>query len=128
MTEHFWPIGPRKRPYTNDAIKKLPCVRCGDPGFMTFQLCADNRQYRILCKACSTELTNTLLEWPQDRKPSTCAKCDNPGDNIWDSANGPLLLCDTCDVILNKLVLSWAKHPYAEMLGNTYEHKTIGKS
>ena len=75
--EGYWPKGPRAKPWTNGAIKKQKCVRCGGPGAQQWQICADNNQYRVLC-----------LE---------------------------------CDIALNKLVLEWARHPYAEMLGNTYE-------
>jgi hypothetical protein len=53
----------RTRPYTAIGIKRVPCSRCGKPSHASWQVCADLRQYRGVCKRCDIELNRMVLEF-----------------------------------------------------------------
>ena len=53
----------RRKPYTVRGIKRLRCVRCGAQAYATWQVCADGRTYRPVCKACDVALNALVLEF-----------------------------------------------------------------
>ena len=59
----MWPKGGRAEPYTNYAIKRLKCVRCGAQGVHQWNICADGNNYRVLCLECDIALNLLVLEW-----------------------------------------------------------------
>ena len=54
---------PRKKPYTEIGIKRVPCFRCSDPSVHQWQVCALNNDYHGLCKDCDFELNKLVLEF-----------------------------------------------------------------
>jgi len=55
----------RKKPYTEIGVKRLPCVRCGEPAFMQWKACADGL-WRPICKACDFGLNELVLGFMKD--------------------------------------------------------------
>ena len=53
----------RKKPYTNRGIERIPCFRCGAPGYHQWQVCSDRRLYRVLCSPCDIALNKLVLRW-----------------------------------------------------------------
>ena len=53
----------RKKEYTEKGIKRLACIRCGEPAVYQWQICADGNNYRPLCANCDIELNSTVLEF-----------------------------------------------------------------
>jgi hypothetical protein len=53
----------RRKPYTARGIKRVPCVRCGQPGYASWQICADGRGHRVVCETCDVELNAMVLRW-----------------------------------------------------------------
>jgi hypothetical protein len=53
----------RKKPYTQIGIRRMPCTRCGNPGRTQWQICADDRLYRVLCRSCDVELNELVTRW-----------------------------------------------------------------
>jgi hypothetical protein len=53
----------RKKPYTQIGISRMPCVRCGKPAHVQWQICADDRLYRTLCRSCDVELNELVMRW-----------------------------------------------------------------
>jgi hypothetical protein len=53
----------RKQPYMLSAIRHLKCVRCGAKAFSQWSVCADQNNYRPLCKACDIALNKMVLNW-----------------------------------------------------------------
>lgn len=64
----------RTRPYTARGIKRIPCFRCGKPGHSQWQICADQRQYRVVCKSCDVALNALVLRWMGFRHPRAMLK------------------------------------------------------
>lgn len=56
----------RKKPYTEIGLKRLKCVRCGDPAFSQWQICADGNLYRPICTKCDIELNLLVLVYMGD--------------------------------------------------------------
>lgn len=56
----------RIRPYTVAQIEKKVCVRCGRKGEHQWQICADNRYYRVMCIKCDIKLNEMVLKWARD--------------------------------------------------------------
>lgn len=54
---------PRRTPYTERGIRRIPCSRCGDPSRYQWQVCADGNQYRGVCEACDIGLNRLALEF-----------------------------------------------------------------
>lgn len=52
-----------------------------------------------------------------------CARCGGPGFAQWNicSDGSYRVICQPCDVELNRLVLDWVGHPRAQELGDKYE-------
>lgn len=72
----------RARPYTSAGIERLPCFRCGQRAFFQWQVCADKRLYRPLCKVCDVELNALVLGWMRD--PQAAAKMKRYADEQLD--------------------------------------------
>lgn len=51
----------RRAPYTENGIKRLKCIRCGNPAEFQWQICADGNNYRPLCGLCDILLNKTVL-------------------------------------------------------------------
>jgi len=53
----------RLKPYTQIGIERLKCFRCGCKAEFQWQICADNNQYRPICRKCDIELNEMVLKW-----------------------------------------------------------------
>lgn len=53
----------RKSQYTKAGIQRCKCIRCGAPASFQWQICADNNNYRPLCRSCDVELNRAVLEF-----------------------------------------------------------------
>jgi NAD-dependent SIR2 family protein deacetylase len=53
----------RTRPYTQKGIRRLRCIRCGNPAEYQWQICADGNNYRPICGPCDVELNTIVLYW-----------------------------------------------------------------
>lgn len=53
----------RKKPYTERAIKRLKCIRCGSLAKYQWQICSDGNNYRPLCVECDIALNRLVLTW-----------------------------------------------------------------
>jgi hypothetical protein len=53
----------KKTPYTEIGIRRLKCFRCNNKAEYQWQICADNRIYRPLCKQCDIEMNRMVLEF-----------------------------------------------------------------
>lgn len=51
----------RKKPYTEIGIKRLKCIRCGDPAQVQWQICSDGNNYRPICTPCDIKLNKAVL-------------------------------------------------------------------
>ena len=54
---------PRKKPYTEIEIRRIPCERCGKPSYAQWQICADDNHYRGVCELCDVLLNALVLEF-----------------------------------------------------------------
>ena len=52
----------KKTPYTAKQIAKAKCGRCGEPAAFQWQVCADDKTYRPICRACDLHLNRLFLE------------------------------------------------------------------
>lgn len=55
--------GKRKTPYTEEGIKRMACLRCGQPASEQWQICSDGNVYRPICLACDIELNEMVLKF-----------------------------------------------------------------
>lgn len=69
-----WKHRPRTKPYTALGIARAECVRCGEPAFHQWQVCADRRYFRALCLDCDIDLNRMVLQWAND--PDWEVKCE----------------------------------------------------
>lgn len=53
----------RRQPYTARGIRRVRCFRCGGPGHAQWQICADDRRYRVVCLECDVALNRLVLRW-----------------------------------------------------------------
>ena len=53
----------RRQPYTEAGIKRLKCIRCGNPARFQWQICADGNNHRPLCAPCDVSLNRLVLWW-----------------------------------------------------------------
>lgn len=44
----------------------MKCARCGKKGYASWQVCADDRVYRVMCMDCDIELNEMVLKWVGD--------------------------------------------------------------
>lgn len=58
----------RREPYTEAGIVRVLCARvgCGNRAFFQWQVCADGRLYRPLCRRCDIELNDMVLKFMGD--------------------------------------------------------------
>lgn len=56
----------RRQPYTDVGIRRLKCVKCGDPARFQWNACADGNLWRPLCARCDVELNRIVLTWIGD--------------------------------------------------------------
>ncbi len=63
---HFMPSSSRRKPYTAGGIQRVPCARCGLPSRYQWQICADKRVYRGLCRVCDVALNALVLKFVGD--------------------------------------------------------------
>jgi hypothetical protein len=68
----FWKLVGRRQPYTSTGIRRVPCVRCGNPALHQWNVCADGNRFRALCLDCDIALNKLVLEWAND--PGAAAK------------------------------------------------------
>lgn len=60
-------VKPRRKALTEIGIRRVKCDRCGGrPGFSHWQVCADGRAFRVLCKDCDIGLNRLVLAWIGD--------------------------------------------------------------
>jgi hypothetical protein len=53
----------RKEPFTEEGIKRMKCIRCGDAAKFQWQICSDGNNFRPICGFCDIELNNTVLNF-----------------------------------------------------------------
>ena len=75
-----WPKG-RATPYTEAGIKRMKCIRCGEPASAQWQICADGNRYRPLCKPCDIGLNAMVLTYMHDTEVS--AKLNRYNDEAY---------------------------------------------
>lgn len=69
MPDKGRPMYGRKKPYTEIGVRRVPCTRCGRPAEYQWQVCADGRLFRPICKQCDIELNEFVLQFmgfPED--------------------------------------------------------------
>jgi hypothetical protein len=54
---------PRRKPYTERGIRRVPCARCGKPSKYQWQVCADGRRFRGICATCDIGLNELALRY-----------------------------------------------------------------
>ncbi len=52
----------RTKPYTEIGIRRMRCVRCGEPAHAQWNACADG-SYRPICKDCDIKLNKIVLKF-----------------------------------------------------------------
>jgi hypothetical protein len=53
----------RKQPYTEIGLKRLKCIRCGEPPYGQWQICSEGNNYRPLCTGCDIKLNRMVLKF-----------------------------------------------------------------
>jgi hypothetical protein len=56
----------RKKPYTEEGLKRLPCIRCGRPASFQWSVCADSNLWRPLCDTCDFVFNAFVLTFTKD--------------------------------------------------------------
>jgi NAD-dependent SIR2 family protein deacetylase len=51
----------RRKPYTDQGLKRLSCVRCGSPATQQWSACADDSLWRPICTECDVMLNRLVL-------------------------------------------------------------------
>lgn len=59
---------PRRRPYTEIGIRRIPCFRCGEPSTTQWQICSDGNVWRGLCGPCDVGLNAVVLIYLGDAR------------------------------------------------------------
>jgi hypothetical protein len=54
---------PRKKPYTEIGIRRVPCFRCGEPSSHQWQICALGNKYHGVCRQCDIKLNVLVLQF-----------------------------------------------------------------
>lgn len=66
---------PRRRPYTEIGIGRVPCARCGRPSRYQWQICADGNQYRGVCAECDVRMNEDIMRFVWgDRREAEIAR------------------------------------------------------
>lgn len=58
-----WKLHGRRKPYMQIGVERLPCYRCGQKAYFTWQICSDERLHRPLCRDCDIALNEMVLRW-----------------------------------------------------------------
>ena len=68
----------RREPYTDRGVRRLPCVRCGEPASQQWAACADGNLWRPICAPCDIAINNLVLDFlgDPDREAKMAAYCD----------------------------------------------------
>ncbi|MGR3292544.1 MAG: hypothetical protein ACUZ9M_00850 [Candidatus Scalindua sp.] len=53
----------RRKPYTKTGIRRVPCMRCGEPSGQQWQICALNNQWAGVCTECDIKLNRMVLQF-----------------------------------------------------------------
>lgn len=53
----------RKKPYTEIGIRRVPCLRCGNPSAHQWQICSLGNLYAGICEICDIELNELVLKF-----------------------------------------------------------------
>lgn len=53
----------RTEPYTAKGIRRLACIRCGEPAVHQWQICSDGNNFRPICLPCDIALNELVLQW-----------------------------------------------------------------
>ena len=53
----------RRKPYTEKGIKRVPCLRCGQPSTQQWQICALDNKWAGVCKSCDIALNSLVLRF-----------------------------------------------------------------
>lgn len=77
----------RREPYTTRGIRRLGCIRCGQPASCQWNICADGNVFRPLCQSCDVALNALVLEWMHD--PEAAAKLARYQASLRDAASTP---------------------------------------
>lgn len=56
-------VRPRRRPYSDDQLKKMPCHVCGKPARFQWNACADGNVWRALCAECDVRLNEIVVRF-----------------------------------------------------------------
>jgi len=51
----------RRKPYTEIGIRRMKCVRCGEPAVHQWSACADGNLWRPICRDCDILLNRIAL-------------------------------------------------------------------
>lgn len=54
---------PRKKPYTQAGIRRVPCARCGAPSRYQWNICALDNMWHGLCVNCDIDLNGLVLSF-----------------------------------------------------------------
>lgn len=52
----------RREPYTEIGVRKLKCIRCGEPARFQWNICSDG-SYRPVCGVCDIKLNDLVLKF-----------------------------------------------------------------
>lgn len=58
---------PRRKPYTELGVRRVPCARCGKPSRHQWQICALDNLYHGVCADCDVDLNAMVLQFFQVR-------------------------------------------------------------
>lgn len=53
----------RTKPYTVIGLSRIKCIRCPKSARYQWQICADDRVFRPLCRDCDVELNEMVMRW-----------------------------------------------------------------
>lgn len=53
----------RKKPYTEEGMKRLKCFRCGEKAIHQWQICSDGNVYRPVCLKCDIGINKLVLRY-----------------------------------------------------------------
>jgi len=53
----------RRKPYTEVGIKRVPCLRCGNPSSQQWQICSFDNLFTGICLECDISLNELVLDF-----------------------------------------------------------------
>lgn len=54
---------PRRKPYTEIGISRVPCLRCGAPSEEQWNICADGNVFRGVCARCDVAVNALVMKF-----------------------------------------------------------------